>query len=152
MLIQPECNLGLAEGPVVPSGPSANPWHSSSTIKTCKIHSKCIWTLKIVKQVLLCSLGYSLSSGHDLVAPCTHRTLNPTSISHLSCILHICHAYIPISYMCIHIGTRYRRDANWCSKLLGSCSSNRQAPHYYEPYFRYLVLVSLWVCISFEYE
>ena len=52
---------------------------------------------------------------------------------------------ISVSFMCIHIDTRYRRDAKWCSTLLGPCSSNRQTPHYYKPYFGYLLLVSLWV-------
>ena len=41
--------------------------------------------------------------------------------------------------MGIYIGTRYQRDVQRCSKLWDPCSSNRQAPHYYQPYFGYLL-------------
>ena len=40
------------------------PLYHSSTAQTYKIRRRCIWTPKIMKQVLLCSLKYSLSSKH----------------------------------------------------------------------------------------
>ena len=62
-LAKPESRLDLADSPSFLAECLVN--YRDNTVQTCKIHRKFILNPKIVKQVLLCSLQYSLSSKHN---------------------------------------------------------------------------------------